>query len=155
MLKTAIGIYRVSSPAPISRLRPHTPILRLPGPKSATPHAVIFVVLPVGGFLRSLNYTSLSALCYADMPERSLSSASALASMSQELSQSFGAALAAVLLQAALLAHGGARLSSADVSIAFLIAGLLSIGDLPLFLQLPRNAGATINGARPALAAAE
>jgi len=123
--------------------------------QSTTPHAVIFVVLLVGGFLRSLNYTSLSALCYADMPERSLSSASALASMSQELSQSFGAALAAVLLQGALLVHGGARLSSTDVSIAFLIAGLLSLGGLPLFVQLPRDAGAMINGGRPALAAAE
>jgi len=120
-----------------------------------TPHAVIFAVLLLGGFARSLNYTSLSALCYADMGERSLSSASAMASMSQELSQSFGAALAAVLLQAALLAHGGARLTAGDVSLAFLAAGLLSLGGLPFFLRLPHDAGALINGARPALAAAE
>ena len=123
--------------------------------RPTTPHAVIFAVLLVGGFSRSLNYTSLGALCYADMAETSLSSASALASMSQELSQSLGAALAAMILQAMLVVQGGVRVTEGDVSLAFLLAGLLSLASLPFFLQLPHDAGAAIGGRGPALAAAE
>jgi len=120
-----------------------------------TPHALIFGLLLISGFFRSLNYTSLSALCYADMPERSLSSASALASMSQELSQSFGAALAAVALQLVLSLRGAATVVAGDVSIAFVGVGALSFLGLPFFLKLHQDAGDSISGRAGVLAPAE
>jgi EmrB/QacA subfamily drug resistance transporter len=124
--------------------------------QQTTPHWVIFVLLLVSGFFRSLQYTSLGSLCYADVPERALSGASTIASMTQELSQSFGAALAAVVLQSALALRGGTSLAAADVSGAFLFVGALSLAPLIGFARLPRDAGDAINGrAGGRLAAAE
>ena len=49
--------------------------------RASTPHSVIVLVLLIGGFFRSLQFTSLNALTYADVPSDWVSNASSLASM--------------------------------------------------------------------------
>lgn len=114
--------------------------------QSSTPHALIFLLLLIGGFLRSLQYTALGSLCYAEVPDRDLGGASALASMAQELAQSLGVALAAVTLQSLLALRHDSMLTAQDISISFFAAGGLSLLALPLFARLPTGAGDALSG---------
>jgi EmrB/QacA subfamily drug resistance transporter len=114
--------------------------------RPTTPHAFMFAALFVTGFFRSLQYTSLSSLCYADIPERSLGAASAFASMVQELSQSFGAALAGMVIQMILAATGQTGITAAVASSSLIVVGGLSLLALPQFFSLPPDAGHAIGG---------
>ncbi|WP_454715815.1 MFS transporter [Caulobacter segnis] len=114
--------------------------------QASTPHALVFGLLLLGGFLRSLQFTALGTLCYADVPDSSLGGASALASMAQELSQSLGVAMAAVVLQTLLALRHGAALTGQDISVSFLVMGALSLLSLPLFDRLPAGAGDALSG---------
>ena len=44
-----------------------------------------FLVLLAGGFFRSLQFTALNALCYADVPQESMSNATSFAAVGQQL----------------------------------------------------------------------
>ena len=61
----------------------------------ATPHWLIMMVLLVGGCFRSLQFTSLNAIAYADVSSRDMSYATSLSSVAQQLSLSIGVALGA------------------------------------------------------------
>ena len=111
-----------------------------------TPHAVILIVLLVGGFFRSLLFTSLNTLGYADVPLPQLGRATSFASTAQQVSLSLGVGFAALLLHASLLVRGGTTLQTQDVTPAFLVVGLVSLLSLPWFLRLDRHAGAEVSG---------
>ena len=62
-----------------------------------------------GGFLRSLQFTSLSAITYAEVETRQVGSATGMASVGQQVSVSFGVAVGAMVVEAvgrAARAHG-------------------------------------------------
>ena len=65
----------------------------------ATPHLVIIGVLLCGGFLRSLQFTSLSAITYAEVESRQVGSATSMASVAQQVSVSFGVAVGAMVVE--------------------------------------------------------
>ena len=71
------------------------------------PHAVILAVLLVGGFFKSLQFTSINTLAYADIEPRAMSRATSFASVAQQLSMSAGVAVGALVLE--LERTGGAR----------------------------------------------
>ena len=76
--------------------------------RPTTPHFLIVLALLTGGFFRSLQFTALGTLAYADVPNSLMSGASSLSSMAQQLFLSLGVALGAMLLHFSLGAHGGA-----------------------------------------------
>ena len=80
----------------------------------ATPHAVILALLLVGGCFRSLQFTSLNAIAYAEVSNREMSYATSLQGVAQQLSLSAGVALGAAVLEAVGRAHGGAGLRAED-----------------------------------------
>ena len=63
---------------------------------------MIIATLLVGGFFRSLQFTSLNTLAYADIAEPAMSHATTLSSVAQQLSLTFGVGLGALLLHATL-----------------------------------------------------
>ena len=113
-----------------------------------TPHALIIVTLLVGGFFRSLQFTSLNTLAFADVEQSRMSPASSLSSMGQQLSQSVGIGLAAILLDLVRHLHkdGSRALQAADVSPVFFLIGLITMIGLFFFLPLPKDAGAEVSG---------
>lgn len=115
---------------------------------ATTPHSVIAVVLLLGGFFQSLQFTSLNALCYADVPSRLTSHASTFATMAQQLSFSFGVALAAMILHLGLALHGRTALSVHEIAPALLLTSLLPLVGVLLFLPLPADAGHEVSGRR-------
>ncbi len=113
---------------------------------AATPHLVIFLVLLASGCLRSLQFTSLQAISFAEVTRETMSQASSIASMAQRLAQSLGVAIGAYALQVAGLAQGHADVVVADFPPAFTAIALLSAVSLFFHAALPADAGAEVSG---------
>ncbi|MDQ2859594.1 MAG: MFS transporter [Pseudomonadota bacterium] len=113
--------------------------------RPATPHWVIYAVLLGGGFFRSLQFTSLNGLAYADIDHAQMSRASTLSTMGQQLSQSIGIGMAAMLLHFFRARAHAAHLTAATIAPAFIVIGFVSLISLAFFLPLPANAGADLH----------
>lgn len=113
------------------------------------PHWAIAVVLGVGGFFRSLQFTSLNGMAYADIDQDQMSKAATTSSMAQQLVQSIGIGLSASLLAMLMRLQGETKLTVAVVSPAFIIVGLVTLGSVFWFLRLPADAGDEMNGRGP------
>jgi EmrB/QacA subfamily drug resistance transporter len=116
--------------------------------RSDTAHAVVITALLVGGFFRSLQFTALNTLAFADVDQSQMSRASSLSSMGQQLAQSVGIGLAALVLGLVRDMHRDASgvLRAADVSPVFVVIGVISLTGLFFFIALPSNAGAEVSG---------
>ncbi|MFM0201483.1 MFS transporter [Paraburkholderia fungorum] len=117
----------------------------------ATPRTVIVAVLFLSGLSRSLQFTALNTLSFADVPKAQMSGASALSSTLFQMTMGIGVALGAIALRVAEWLHGhdSHSIAPADFSVAFLIVaavGLLGIFDL---FGLARDAGAEVSGQAP------
>lgn len=110
-----------------------------------TPHALILVVLLVGGFFRSLQFTSINTIAYAEIEGARLSRATSFASMAQQLSLSVGIGIGAIVLHLAAGRHGG-TLTPDDFTLAFLTVAAVAAVSAVFFLRLPSDAGAEISG---------
>ena len=67
-----------------------------------TPLLLIMIILVVGGFFRSLQFTGVNALAFADVPPFRMSRATTLTSVAQQLSLSIGISIGAVTLGRAM-----------------------------------------------------
>lgn len=117
-----------------------------------TPHWVMMAVLLVGGFLRSLQFTALNALGYAEVEPKEMSSATSFASVAQQVSLSMGVALAGFVLELLRTARGETTMVESDFHTAFLVVAAVSLLSVISFVVLPKNAGAELSGAKPELA---
>ncbi len=111
-----------------------------------TPHLVIILTLLVGGFFRSLQFTGLNTLAYADIDSPRMSRATTFSSVAQQLSLSFGVGCGAMLLHFTLLAKGQAQLSADDFWPAFVVVGVLMGLSSISFWKMAANAGDEISG---------
>ena len=109
-----------------------------------TPALLMLAFLLLGGFFRSLQFTSMNILAFADIPREEMSQATSFSSMAQQLSLSVGVGVAALVLHVAV---GGAALPSAgDFLPAFFVVGGIAALSIFAFLRLPRAAGAEVSG---------
>ena len=119
----------------------------------STPVVLVFLLLLGGGFFRSLQYTCLNTLAYADIEPDKMSAATSFSSMMQQLSNGMGVAVGAILLHAMLSLRGAspAELGVGDVHRTFVAVAVLCLFCLPFFLRLLPRAGAEVSGHRRAL----
>lgn len=115
-----------------------------------TPQSLIFIALLAGGFFRSLQFTCLNTLCFADVPPALMSRASTLSAMAQQVCLSLGVAVGALLLQIVLTIKGQTMLGAGDFMPAFIAVGALTVVSAWLFMPLSPQAGAEMSGHRPA-----
>jgi EmrB/QacA subfamily drug resistance transporter len=115
--------------------------------RPSTPYVVIATALLAGGFFRSLQFTSVAALCYADVPEKLIAEASTFASMTHQVFMSLGVGLAALVLNVSG-AGQGLQLSAHGVSPAFLTLGAVSLLGTAVFACLSPDAGAELRQRR-------
>ena len=119
------------------------------------PFWVMIAVLLSGGFFRSLQFTSINTIAYAEIDQSLLSRATALVAAAQQLSLSTGVAVGALIVELTIrLKHGGA-MSAADFPPAFLMVGLLSASAALIFMRLAPEAGAELSGRKAAAAETE
>ena len=116
---------------------------------AATPAAVIMTVLAVAGFFRSLQFTSLNTLAFADVDQQAMSRATSFSAVVQQLSLSGGVALAALLLELFSVGREG-ELVANDFRWSFLVIGLIALVSTLAYLRLDRWAGAEVSGHGPA-----
>jgi EmrB/QacA subfamily drug resistance transporter len=114
-----------------------------------TPHGLVLALLLAGGFFRSLQFTSINTLAFADVPPERVSQASSLSSTAQQLFLTFGVGLGATLLQGILLWRGGAELAASDFTGTFMAIGLACIASILVFRRLEPDAGEIVSGYRP------
>ena len=86
-----------------------------------TPFVLISLLVLVGGFLRSLQFTALNALSYADINRNEASKATSLYTVAQQISLSAGVAVAALILESEQALRGSMNILASDFSMAFLI----------------------------------
>jgi hypothetical protein len=113
---------------------------------AGTPHFVIAAVLLLSGCLRSLQFTALNAITFADIAPQTMSQAASVSSMAQRLSQSVGIAGGAYMLQLSSVVQGHATIVAADFWPAFVGIGLISVVAPLLHRRLPPEAGIEVSG---------
>jgi EmrB/QacA subfamily drug resistance transporter len=111
-----------------------------------TPYVVMFVVLLASGFARSLQFSSLNTLAYADMSQAEMSKANALYTVLQQLFLAIGVAVAAFLLDALMWWHGRDALEASDFSWALLVTSLFALASVYFYARLERDAGSSVSG---------
>jgi len=114
------------------------------------PHWAIMTVLGIGGFFRSLQFTSLNGMAYAEIDQDEMSRAATTSSMVQQLVQSIGIGLSASLLHLLMTMQGATRLTVEVVSPAFVIVGVVTMISMFWFARLPADAGDEMNGRKAA-----
>jgi EmrB/QacA subfamily drug resistance transporter len=114
----------------------------------STPHVIIVAVLLTGGFFRSLQFTSLNALAFADIDNRAMSRATSFAAVAQQLSLSVGVSVGAAGLEFARSLHGGGVLTVPDFVPAFLLVAAVSAISILVFWRLEPDSGAVVSGRR-------
>jgi hypothetical protein len=111
-----------------------------------TAFIVIVAVLFVGGFSRSTQFTAVQSFAYAEMPPAQMSRATSFAAMAQQLMQSVGVGLTALVVHLSMVLHGRNALTPDDVALGFFTIGLLSIVSIVIFYALPARAGSELTG---------
>jgi len=106
--------------------------------------AVVYTVLFVAGMTRSMNFTSMNTLAFADVPAQVQPGASTLAVMAQQVAGVLGVALAALALQIFQTVRAGAELALGDFQNALFAAAALMASAVLWSLRLPTDAGAAL-----------
>jgi MFS family permease len=112
----------------------------------STPHWLLLLVLLAGGFFRSLQFTALNAISYADIEQPKMSRATSFASVSQQMSGAVGVAVAAICVEAIQSGFGDSELGARDLSLAFVLVAIVSSLSVFVFAQLKPDAGAAVSG---------
>jgi MFS family permease len=110
-----------------------------------TPHTVILAVLLVGGFFKSLEFTSINSIAYADIDVKAMSRATSFASVAQQLSLSAGVAIGALVLEVERMGRVDDTVVAGDFPLAFLIVAVIAATSSLIFSLLPKEAGSSLS----------
>lgn len=113
---------------------------------AGTPDLAVYALLFVAGLSRSMQFTALNTIGFADITPAQRSSASTLSSMLQQLAMVLGVAVAAAILNISQLSRGGASLSPVDFRWSFLVIGTIGMAASLRYLSLRKDAGAEVSG---------
>jgi EmrB/QacA subfamily drug resistance transporter len=108
--------------------------------------SVIFALLALGGLFRSLQFTALNTLAFADVPTTRLSAATSFSGTAQQLSPALGVVLATTALEASATLSGHHTAQVHDFAVAFLVAAAVVAASMPFFARLSPEAGADVSG---------
>jgi len=118
------------------------------------PFAAMVAILLAGGFFRSLQFTAVNTLAYAEIEPPLMSRATTLVSVGQQLALSTGVAVGALVVEITLRLKHGSTMGAMDFPPAFLAVGALAAAASLVFARLPPEAGAELAGRKIAQAAA-
>lgn len=113
---------------------------------ATTPWILMASVILIGGCIRSLQFTSLNAIAYADIEKHALSQATSIASVAQQLAVGLGVTIGGLALQLSNSLQGHTSIVTADFWPTFVLIGVISALSIPFAMRLPHNAGAELSG---------
>jgi hypothetical protein len=100
----------------------------------------------VGGFFRSLQFTAINTVAYAEVEPAQMSRATTLVSVAQQLSVSAGVAIGAFSVEATMAWRHVTELNAEQFGPAFVVVGILAALSAYFFYKLPPDAGHQISG---------
>ena len=110
------------------------------------PYAAMIVILLSGGFFRSLQFTSINTIAYAEIEPAKMSRATSMVAAFQQLSLSTGVAVGALAVEITLRLKNSPAMGINDFPPAFLFVSILAASAALIFYRLPANAGAELSG---------
>jgi EmrB/QacA subfamily drug resistance transporter len=113
---------------------------------ASTPLLLIMIILVVGGFFRSLQFTAINTVAYAEVEPAQMSRATTLVSVNQQLAISAGVAVGAFSVESTMMLRHVSELSAAEFPPAFLVVAIISAASAYFFWQMPDDAGHEISG---------
>jgi EmrB/QacA subfamily drug resistance transporter len=113
---------------------------------ASTPLLLIMIILVVGGFFRSLEFTAINTVAYAEIEPAQMSRATTLVSVNQQLAISAGVAVGAFSVESTLLWRHASELGADDFAPAFLVVSIIAAMSAWFFWQMPDDAGHEISG---------
>lgn len=113
-----------------------------------TPEVIALALLFIAGLTRSMQFTALNTIGFADITAAQRSSASTLSSMLQQVSMLLGVAIAAAILNLSSLLRAGTGTPLVDFRWAFVAVGAIGMIASLRFLALSPDAGAEVSGHR-------
>jgi EmrB/QacA subfamily drug resistance transporter len=114
----------------------------------ATPTVIILAILFFHGACRSMEFTCMTTLAYAEIPAGRMSRANGFLSAVMQLSMGMGVAVGAITLRLVAHAHGhsAAVPQLRDFHMAILLMAFLALGPVFNSLGLAKDAGAATSG---------
>lgn len=112
---------------------------------STTPFWIVALVLLFGGICRSMQFTTLATMAFADVPPADMSGAATLSSALQQMMTGMGIALGALILKFTEVA-GVAPFSTASFRWTFVVMAVIALLALIDGMRLPHDAGAQVSG---------
>jgi MFS family permease len=110
------------------------------------PFAAMVAILLSGGFFRSLEFTAVNTIAYAEIEAPQISRATTLTAVAQQLSLSTGVAVGALVVEITLWLKHGTAMSAYDFPPAFLAVGAITAAASLVFMRLSPDAGAELAG---------
>ncbi|WP_077033910.1 MFS transporter [Pelomonas sp. KK5] len=108
------------------------------------PLPVICVVLVLAGMTRSMHFTALNTIAFADIPASARGGATTLSAVSSQVAAALAVAFATLALALAQRIAGGEGLQLRDFQIAFGISAALMAGASLWMMRLAHDAGASV-----------
>jgi EmrB/QacA subfamily drug resistance transporter len=113
---------------------------------ASTPLLLIMIILVVGGFFRSLQFTAINTVAYAEVEPAQMSRATTLVSVNQQLAISAGVAVGAFCVESTMMLRHVSELTAAEFAPAFIVVAIISAISACFFYQMPDDAGHEISG---------
>ncbi|MDR1696387.1 MAG: DHA2 family efflux MFS transporter permease subunit [Endomicrobium sp.] len=122
---------------------------------ASTPYYLILILFAFIGLANSLQFTAINTLALIDVPNKFMSGANNVLSVSFQISMSLGVALAALLLKKiphitesfALFSQNNGLGLLSSFRITYIIIGVLSASGALIFLFVPKTAGNNVKDA--------
>lgn len=111
---------------------------------------LIMAVLLLAGATRSMQFTSLNTLAFADTTPEQRSSSTTLFSMFDQGTAVLGVALSTLVVNLALLSKSHLQVGMGELRFGLVVMGIVGILAALMFRKLPADAGAEVSGHRPA-----
>ena len=111
-----------------------------------TPLPLIMIILVVGGFFRSLQFTAINTVAYAEVEPSQMSRATTLVSVNQQLAISAGVAVGAFSVESTMAWRHLQDLNADVFAPAFIVVSVISAASAWFFWQMPDEAGHEISG---------
>jgi EmrB/QacA subfamily drug resistance transporter len=116
----------------------------------STPILLSWAVLALAGASRSMQFTAITMVTFADVRPEQRQPAAVVSALSQQIGMGGGVAVGAMLLTISQRLRGSATLSVFDFRVALVLAGALSALAVVSYRSLAQDAGDEISGHNPA-----
>lgn len=107
-----------------------------------TPVLLVVIVMFLSGMFRSMQFSAITTLAFADIPQNQMTPANTFYSTVQQMSAGMGIAMGAIFLRVSTLINGsGNNYSVADFNVSFILSAIVGFLSLIGYMKLKPTDG--------------